>query len=203
MSGLPCPCCPPRLPLLSPSPNLSTAPNLAGAVSPDAKTSSTDQGLNQNDPEAAGDETTVGSFSKKFLENSSTNKDLVFGASVAELRRKAQEHSAALWQSLQLAQQQNIAATTTLATALTNSCPKMSNPFLTSESKEINFNLLPNMSGLGGLAGLGLAGFPSHFPQLANPLSVPGILIDKPNSEKPSQGISLLTNVGEEISSKV
>jgi hypothetical protein len=197
LSGLPCPCCPPRLPLLSPSPNLSTSGNLAGAISPDSKH---DPASNQNDPEATGDEAASASFSKTFLENSSTNKDLVFGASVAELRRKAQEHSAALWQSLQLAQQQSIAATTTLATALTNSCPKMSNPFLASDSKEINFNLLPNMSGLGGLAGLGLAGFPSQFPQMANPLSEPvGIL--KLNSEKPSQ--VLLANGSEEISNKV
>ena len=118
------------------------------------------------------DENPFISKSNNFLDCSSVNKDLLFGASVAELRRKAQEHSAALWQSLQLAQQQSMAATTNLATALTtSSCnSQLSSPFLLSnsnnDSKEINFNFLPNVSGLGGFAGLG---FSSHFPQLANP----------------------------------
>jgi len=115
------------------------------------------------------DENPFTSKSNNFLDN----KDLLFGASVAELRRKAQEHSAALWQSLQLAQQQSMAATTNLATALTtSSCnSQLPSPFLVNnngnnDSKEINFNFLPNVSGLGGFAGLG---FSSHFPQLPNP----------------------------------
>ena len=179
MSGLPCPCCQPRLPLLSTSPSLATSPILPGGLSPDPKP---EPGAKPNDPEASANEETDKS---NFLQ-SSVNKDLLFGASVAELRRKAQEHSAALWQSLQLAQQQSIAATTSLATALTNSSAHMSNPFLVGNSdnnKEINFNFLPTVSGFGGLAGLG---FPSHFSQQVNPpnLSDSRIVNDKEDSEK-------------------
>ena len=175
LSGLPCPCCPPRLPLLS-----STTPTL-----PEQKTGSNpDNPVIRSDSDGASDDVTSGlsPFSKanNFIENS--GKD--FGASVAELRRKAQEHSAAIWQSLHLAQQQQSSATaTTLATALSNSGPAMSvNPFLSTDNKEFNFNLLPNVSGLAGLTGL--TGFPTHFPPMPNPLAEAGILLSKPSAEK-------------------
>jgi hypothetical protein len=107
----------------------------------------------------------------------SSGKD--FGASVAELRRKAQEHSAAIWQSLQLAQQQNNATATSLANALSGNVPVMgSNPFLSADMKEINFNLLPSVGGLAGLTGL------TGFPPIPNPLSEAGILHNKLQPEK-------------------
>ena len=135
---------------------LSTPPTTP--VLPDAKTSPNPENpIHRNNADTGnGDVLTGGTSpmtqkSKNFVENS--GKD--FGASVAELRKKAQEHSAAIWQSLQLAQQQQSNATaTTLASALSGSCGGhglASNPFLSSDLKEINFNLLP---GVGGLAGL-------------------------------------------------
>jgi hypothetical protein len=43
----------------------------------------------------------AGNSNDDTLVKPSDDKDLMFTASVAELRRKAQEHSAALWHSLQ------------------------------------------------------------------------------------------------------
>ena len=94
LGGLPCPCCPPSLapdsllniptppPLIPPTPNISSS--------------------------EAEDKTGIKGAAKSNEENLSTSSasDL-FSASVSELRRKAQEHSAALWQLAQTVQQQN------------------------------------------------------------------------------------------------
>lgn len=70
LTGIPCPCCPPRLALPSSTDN-SSATSLTSPTSEGEKS------------------------------NKDQHRDVLFTASVAELRRKAQEHSAALWQSLQ------------------------------------------------------------------------------------------------------
>ena len=79
--GLPCPCCPPRigLPEAIFSTTTPTTPisSILTTSTPSLTPSLTDS------------------------EKPSGSKDILFTASVAELRRKAQEHSAALWQSLQ------------------------------------------------------------------------------------------------------
>ena len=79
--GLPCPCCPPRIGL--PDTIFSTA-------TPTTPISSI---LTTSTPSLTPTLTET--------EKPSGSKDILFTASVAELRRKAQEHSAALWQSLQ------------------------------------------------------------------------------------------------------
>ena len=193
LSGLPCPCCPPRLPLLSTSP---TAPSLLDAKTSPNSESRAESGSGNGDVlSGAAAAATASQKSKNFVENS--GKD--FGASVAELRKKAQEHSAAIWQSLQLAQQhQNSATATTLANALSSSGQGMaSNPFLSNDLKEINFNLLPGVGvGVGGLAGLtGLTG----FPPMPNSMNEAGILLNK----SPVDKVPMPTSNGVDDGSKI
>ena len=81
LSGLSYPCCPPRLGL---SDTLGVTSSISTPVSSVlTNTPSTIQN-SEND--------------EKIVKS---DRDVLFTASVAELRRKAQEHSAALWQSLQ------------------------------------------------------------------------------------------------------
>ena len=181
---------------------LSTPPTTP--VLPDAKTSPNPENpIHRNNADTGNGDVLTGvtspmtQKSKNFVENS--GKD--FGASVAELRKKAQEHSAAIWQSLQLAQQQQSNATaTTLASALSGSCGGhglASNPFLSSDLKEINFNLLPGVGGLAGLTGLtGLTG----FPPIPSPMSEAGILLSKsPGAEK----VPMSNGTGTEDTNKI
>jgi len=93
---------------------------------------------------------------------------------VAELRRKAQEHSAALWHSLQLVHQQT-----------SSGLPNAPNPFLSfakGDPKDLStFSLLPNVP---NLTGFGLAGFPSvGFPSDSGS--------NKPALERPNQSNSV------------
>lgn len=78
--GLPCPCCPPRLPdsIFS-----TSTPTPVSSILSNSTPSLTETPEKPKDP----------------------SKEVLFTASVAELRRKAQEHSAAIWQSLQQFQQ--------------------------------------------------------------------------------------------------
>ena len=113
-------------------------------------------------------------------ESNTVNKDFFFGASVAELRRKAQEHSAALWHSLQLVHQQTSA-----------SLPNAPNPFLTfakGDAKDLsNFSFLPNVP---NLTGFSLAGFPPGLAGLSGdaPPLLPG---SRQTLERPSQANSV------------
>ena len=80
--GLPCPCCPPRLGTL-PESIFSTAATPVSSI------------LSNSTPSLLTDSEGLSSKPK------ADSKEVLFTASVAELRRKAQEHSAAIWQSLQ------------------------------------------------------------------------------------------------------
>lgn len=77
---MPCPCCPPRIGLTD---NLGVTTSITTPVS----------SVLTNSPPS-----TIQSDEEKLVK---TDRDVLFTASVAELRRKAQEHSAAIWQSLQ------------------------------------------------------------------------------------------------------
>ena len=97
LTGLPCPCSPPRLGGLT---------DTLGATStsiptPTVSSALTNSILSTIQPAASG----TGSTEEEKLVKS--DRDVLFTASVAELRRKAQEHSAALWQSLQQIQDAN------------------------------------------------------------------------------------------------
>jgi len=80
--GLPCACCPPRLGTL-PESIFSTAATPVSSI------------LSNSTPSLLTDSEGLSSKPK------TDSKEVLFTASVAELRRKAQEHSAAIWQSLQ------------------------------------------------------------------------------------------------------
>ena len=78
------------------TPVTSVLTNTTPSISGDEEKSANDNSVNNN----------VNSIINGI--GSSVNaKDNMFTTSVAELRRKAQEHSAALWQSLQQIQQQS------------------------------------------------------------------------------------------------
>ena len=85
LGGLPCPCCPPRLGGLSDT--LGVTSSISTPVS---------SVLTGSSPSLTGNGTSE--TDEKLVKS---DRDVLFTASVAELRRKAQEHSAAIWQSLQ------------------------------------------------------------------------------------------------------
>ena len=96
LAGLPCPCCPPAPPLASDSLLAvpQTPPLLPAAAAPSLS-------ADPKDKIGQGAESNCGG-----CEQPEENSSDLFSASVSELRRKAQEHSAALWQLAQTVQQQ-------------------------------------------------------------------------------------------------
>ena len=85
LGGLPCPCCPPRL---------GGLPDTLGVTS--SISTPVSSVLTGSSPSLTGNGTSE--TDEKLVKS---DRDVLFTASVAELRRKAQEHSAAIWQSLQ------------------------------------------------------------------------------------------------------
>ena len=88
LDGLPYPCCPPPPPPPLPTDSLLNIPPNPPLIPPVE---------DKSDSKAK-------SNAEESLSNSASASDL-FSASVSELRRKAQEHSAALWQLAQTVQQ--------------------------------------------------------------------------------------------------
>ncbi len=123
LTGLPCPCCPPRLPGANSPPGLApNSPNQVNQINPEPPAVSLPSSpVSVAEANAAAENLDSSKLvkppsipglpglpnlpilppSQLTQQLTSAEKDQLFSASVEELRRKAQEHSAALWQQIQ------------------------------------------------------------------------------------------------------